>query len=210
MKPTQDDDRVAGEKVFSQKQREEQPRALKTRFEENLNRHKGVEWAKVQAKLEAGAEKLWSLLELDRTGGEPDVVGHDKGTGEHGLCDSSPVSPKGRTSVCCDREGLESRTEHRPRASALDMAAAVGIELLTEEQNLELRKLGEFDTKTSSRVETPPKSENSAADSIVTAATAASSWVKTVRSLTTAPGRSVARKGFKHVAKPENGSIHRG
>ena len=142
-------------KELSPKQRKELLRALKDRFEKNVNRHKGLEWAKVLAKLEASGEKLWSLNEMERTGGEPDVVSHDKKTGEYVFYDCSAESPKGRTSVCYDREGLESRKEHRPKNTALDMAAAMGIELLTEEQYLELQKLGEFDTKTSSWVKTP-------------------------------------------------------
>jgi hypothetical protein len=128
---------------------------LKTRFEKNMNRHKGLEWAKVQARLEAHPEKLWSLNEMERTGGEPDVVGYDKKTGEHIFYDCSAESPKGRRSVCYDREALESRKEHKPENSAMDMAAAMGIELLTEDQYRELQKLGNFDTKTSSWVTTP-------------------------------------------------------
>jgi Protein of unknown function (DUF4256) len=128
---------------------------LKDRFEKNLNRHKGLEWAKVQAKLEANAEKLWSLNEMERTGGEPDVVGHDKKTGEYVFYDCSAQSPKGHTSFCYDREALDSWKEHKPKNSVMDMAAAMGIELLTEEQYLELQKLGEFDTKTSSWIATP-------------------------------------------------------
>src|SRR2546421_3932754 len=120
-----------------------------------MNRHKGVEWAKVQAKLEANTDKLWSLGQMERTGGEPDVVGHDKKTGEYIFFDCSPESPKGRVSVCYDREGWESRKEHRPKTTAMDMAATMGIELLTEEQYLELQKFGDFDTKTSSWVKTP-------------------------------------------------------
>jgi hypothetical protein len=130
-------------------------RALKARFEKNMNRHKGLEWDKVQAKLEANAEKLRSLHEMERTGGEPDVVGHDKKTGEYIFHDCSAESPKGRRSVCYDREALESRKEHKPEDNALGMAAAMGIELLTEEQYRELQKLGDFDTKTSSWVKTP-------------------------------------------------------
>ena len=137
------------------KQREELLRALKGRFEKNMNRHKGLEWAKVQAKLEANTEKLWSLNEMERTGGEPDVVGHDKKTGEYIFYDCSAESPKGRRSVCYDREGQESRKEHKPANNAIDMADAMGIELLTEEQYRELQKLGEFDAKTSSWVKTP-------------------------------------------------------
>ena len=142
-------------KELSPKQREELLNALKARFKKNMNRHKGLEWAKVQAKLEANPEKLWSLSEMERTGGEPDVVGQDKKTGEYIFFDCSAETPKGRVSVCYDREGLESRKEHRPKTTAMDMAAAMGIELLTEEQYLELQKLGEFDTKTSNWIATP-------------------------------------------------------
>ena len=142
-------------KQLSPKQREELLTVLKARFEKNLSRHRGLEWAKVQAKLEANTEKLWSLSEMQRTGGEPDVVGQDKKSGEYVFYDCSAESPKGRTSVCYDREGLESRKEHKPENNAIDMAAAMGIELLTEEQYLDLQKLGEFDTKTSSWVKTP-------------------------------------------------------
>src|SRR6187200_1244958 len=140
---------------FSPKQLAELLRTLKTRFEKNINRHKGIAWAEVQAKLQADTEKLWSLNEMERTGGEPDVVGQHKKTGEYIFFDCSAETPKGRTSVCYDREGWESRKEHRPKTTAMDMAAAMGIELLTEEQYLELQKLGEFDTKTSSWVKTP-------------------------------------------------------
>jgi len=140
---------------LSSEQREELLGALKARFEKNMNRHKGLEWAKIRAKLEANAEKLWSLNEMERTGGEPDVVGHDKKTGEYIFYDCSAESPKGRRSVCYDREALESRKEHKPEDNAIDMAAAMGIELLTEEQYRELQKLGHFDTKTSSWVKTP-------------------------------------------------------
>jgi hypothetical protein len=139
---------------LSPKQREELLKALKARFEKNLNRHKGLEWAKVQAKLEANAEKLWSLNEMERTGGEPDVVGHDKKTGEHLFFDCSAQSPKGRTSFCYDREALDSRKEFKPKNTVMDMAAAMGVEILTEEQYRELQKLGEFDTKSSSWVKT--------------------------------------------------------
>jgi hypothetical protein len=140
---------------LSPEQREGLLRALKARFEKNMNRHKGLEWAKVQAKLEANTEKLWSLNEMERTGGEPDVVGHDKERGEYIFYDCSAESPIGRRNVCYDREGLESRKEHKPEDNAVDMAAAMGIELLTEEQYRELQKLGDFDTKTSSWVKTP-------------------------------------------------------
>jgi hypothetical protein len=142
-------------KQLSPKQRDELLRALKTRFEKNMNRHKGLDWAKVQAKLEANPEKLWSLNEMESTGGEPDVVGHDKKTGEYVFYDCSAQSPKGRTSLCYDREALDSRKEHKPKNNAMDMAAAMGVELLTEEQYLELQKLGDFDTKSSSWVKTP-------------------------------------------------------
>jgi len=142
-------------KDLSPEQRKELLRVLKARFEKNMNRHRGLEWANVQAKLEANAGKLWSLHEMERTGGEPDVVGHDKKAGEYIFCDCSAESPKGRRSVCYDREALESRKEQKPENSAGDMAAAMGIELLTEEQYRELQKLGTFDTKTSSWVKTP-------------------------------------------------------
>ena len=143
-------------KKLSPEQREELLRALKARFEKNLNRHQGLQWAKVQAKLEANPDKLWSLNEMERTGGEPDVVGHDKRAGEYIFYDCSAESPKDRRSLCYDREALDSRKEHKPKNNAIDMAAAMGIELLTEEQYRELQKLGDFDTKTSSWVTTPP------------------------------------------------------
>jgi hypothetical protein len=145
----------SNKKELSPKQREEVIRALKARFEKNTNRHQDFEWAKVQAKLQASPEKLWSLNEMERTGGEPDVVGHDKKTGEYIFFDCSAETPKGRTSVCYDREGLESRKEHRPENNAVDMAAGMGIELLTEEEYFELQQFGNFDTKTSSWVKTP-------------------------------------------------------
>jgi len=137
------------------KQRDELLGALKARFEKHMSRHKNVEWAKVQEKLETDPEKLRSLGEMERTGGEPDVVGYDKKTGEYIFYDCSAESPKGRRSVCYDRQALESRKEHKPANSAVDMADAMGIELLTEEEYRELQKLGEFDTKTSSWVKTP-------------------------------------------------------
>jgi hypothetical protein len=136
-------------------QREELLRTLKARFEKNMNRHKGLEWAKVQAKLEAKPEKLWSLNEMERTGGEPDVIGHDEKTGEYIFYDCSAESPTGRRNVCYDREALEARKANKPEDNAMDMAAAMGIELLTEEQYRELQKLGKFDAKTSSWVKTP-------------------------------------------------------
>src|SRR5437762_9097740 len=147
-------------KELSPKQREELLAALKARFEKNMGRHKGLEWPKVQAKLEANSEKLWSLNEMERTGGEPDVVGQDKKTGEYIFFDCSAETPKGRTSFCYDREALDSRKEHKPKNSAIDMAAAMGIELLTEEEYQELQKLGNFDTKTSSWVKTPSDIRN--------------------------------------------------
>jgi hypothetical protein len=142
-------------KELSPEQRKELLGELKDRFEKNISRHKGLAWAQVQAKLEANPEKLWSLNEMERTGGEPDVVGHDKKTGETVFYDCAPESPKDRRSLCYDREALESRKEHKPRDSAVDMAVAMGIELLTEEQYRELQKLGDFDSKTSSWVKTP-------------------------------------------------------
>lgn len=142
-------------KELSPKQCEALLSTLKARFETNMNRHKGLEWTNVQAKLETYPEKLWSLNEMERTGGEPDVVGHDTTTGEYIFYDCSAESPTGRRSLCYDREGLESRKEHKPENNALDMAAAMGIELLTEEQYRELQQLGNFDTKTSSWVKTP-------------------------------------------------------
>ncbi len=143
------------EKELPEKQREELLRTLKARFE-NLHRHQGLEWDKIQARLETNAEKLWSLNEMERTGGEPDVVGFDHKKGEYIFYDCSAESPKGRRSICYDREGLESRKEHKPENSAIDMAAAMGIELLTEEEYRGLQKLGSFDTKTSSWVKTSP------------------------------------------------------
>ena len=142
-------------KDMKAKQREELLRTLKARFEKHMNRHKSLEWAKVQAKLEANTENLWSLNAMESTGGEPDVVRHDKKTGEYIFYDCSAESPKGRRSVCYDRKALESRKEHKPKNSAIDMAAAMGIELLTEEQYRELQTLGKFDTKTSSWIITP-------------------------------------------------------
>ena len=155
MRPTRARNINSNKKDLSPEQREELLRALKARFEKNMNRHKGLEWAQIQARLEVNAEKLWSLNAMEGTGGEPDVVGHDKKTDEYIFHDCSAESPKDRRSVCYDREALESRKEHKPKDSALGMAAAMGIELLTEEQYRELQKLGNFDTKTSSWVKTP-------------------------------------------------------
>jgi hypothetical protein len=146
---------VETKKKLSPEQREELLRTLKARFEKNMNRHEGLKWAQIQAKLQANPDKLWSLHEMERTGGEPDVFGHDKKAGEYIFYDCSGESPIGRRSVCYDREGLESRKEHKPENNAIDMAAAMGIELLAEEQYRELQKLGNFDTKTSSWVKTP-------------------------------------------------------
>ena len=145
----------SNKKKLAPEQREELLRALKARFEKNLSRHKGLEWAKVQTRLEADPEKLWSLNEMERTGGEPDVVGHDKKSGEYIFYDCSAESPAGRRSVCYDREALASRKEHKPKNSAMEMAAAMGIELLSEEQYRGLQQLGDFDLKTSSWVKTP-------------------------------------------------------
>jgi Protein of unknown function (DUF4256) len=142
-------------KKLSPEQHKELLGALKARFEKNRNRHKDLEWAQIQARLEANTAKPWSLHEMERTGGEPDVVGHDKKTGEYIFYDCSAESPKGRRSICYDREALDSRKEHKPKDSATDMAAAMGIELLTEEQYRELQKLGNFDNTTSSWVKTP-------------------------------------------------------
>ena len=149
-------------KELSPEQHDELRKALKARFEKNMNRHKGLEWAKVQSRMcgmEANSEKLWSLNEMEKTGGEPDVIGHDKKTGEYIFYDCSAESPKGRRSICYDSEALESRKEHKPKSNAIDMAADMGIELLTEEQYRELQSLqmagGNFDTKTSSWVKTP-------------------------------------------------------
>jgi hypothetical protein len=141
--------------TLSRKQREELLKALKARFEKNMNRHKGLAWAEVQTKLEGNAEKLWSLSEMERTDGEPDVIGLDKKTGEYIFYDCAAESPEGRRSLCYDREALDSRKENKPKGNAIEMAAAMGVELLTEEQYRELQKLGEFDTKTSSWVKTP-------------------------------------------------------
>lgn len=142
-------------KKLSKEAREELLKVLKTRFEKNMSRHKGIEWAKVQARLEANTDKLWSLDEMELTGGEPDVVGYDKKTGEYIFYDCSAESPKGRRSICYDREALDARKEHKPKDSAIDMAAAMGIKMLTEEEYRELQQLGNFDTKTSSWVITP-------------------------------------------------------
>jgi hypothetical protein len=155
MKATTARSTTSDKKNLSPEQRGKLLRTLKARFESNMNRHTDLEWAQVQTKLEANAEKLWSLNEMERTAGEPDVVGHDPGTGEYIFFDCSAQSPTGRRSLCYDREALESRKQHKPEGNALDMATAMGIELLTEEQYRELQRLGEFDTKTSSWIRTP-------------------------------------------------------
>jgi len=147
--------KISDKKELSPEQREELLRILKARFEKNMNYHKGLEWAKVQAKLEANTEKLWFLNEMEVTGGEPDIVGQDEKTKEYIFYDCSSESPKGCRSVCYDREALESRKENKPKNNAIDMAADMGIEILTEEQYRELQKLGNFDVKTSSWVKTP-------------------------------------------------------
>ena len=140
---------------LSSKQQQELFAVLKARFEKNMNRHKGLEWGKVQARLEANSEKLWSVNEMEKSGGEPDVIGFDKKAGEYIFCDCSAETPKGRRSICYDPEALESRKEHKPKDSAMGMAADMGIEIMTEEQYRQLQQLGEFDTKTSSWVKTP-------------------------------------------------------
>jgi hypothetical protein len=140
---------------LSRDQREELLGALKGRFEKHMNRHEGLDWARVTSRLEARVDRLWSLSEMERTGGEPDVIGHDRTAGEFIFVDCSEQSPKGRRSVCYDREALNARKEHKPKTSALDMAAEMGIELLTEEQYREMQKLGDFDTTTSSWIMTP-------------------------------------------------------
>lgn len=142
-------------KELSQKEHEALIKTLKSRFEKNINRHKGLEWTNIHARLEANPEKMWSLNEMENTGGEPDVVSHDKKKGEYIFYDCSAETPAGRRSICYDREGLDSRKEHKPKNNAIDMAADMGIEILTEEQYKELQLLGRFDTKTSSWIKTP-------------------------------------------------------
>jgi Protein of unknown function (DUF4256) len=147
---------AAGRKKLSPEERSELFGTLKARFEKNMSRHKGLKWVDLQVRLEATPDKLWSLYEMGRTGGEPDVVGYESKTDEYTFYDCSPESPRGRTSLCYDREGLESRKEHKPKNSAIDMAVSMGVDILTEEQYRELQRLGEFDTKSSSWVKTPP------------------------------------------------------
>lgn len=146
---------ASNKKAPSAKQAEDLLKTLKDRFEKHINRHKDLEWAQVQARLEKSPERLWSLSEMERTGGEPDVVGQDEKTGEYIFYDCSAESPKGRRSICYDREALDARKENKPAGNATEMAAAMGIELLTEEEYRELQKLGNFDTKTSSWIKTP-------------------------------------------------------
>jgi uncharacterized protein YpuA (DUF1002 family) len=172
----------SNKKKLSPEQREELLKTLKARFEKNMNRHKNLEWAKVQAKLEANTEKLWSLNEMEKTGGEPDVVGHDKKTGEIIFYDCSAESPKGRRSICYDREALESRKEFKPEDTAVDMATAMGIEILTEEQYRELQKLGNFDAKNSS------------------------SWLKTPSEIRKLGGAIFADRRYDHVFVYHNGA----
>ena len=148
---------ASAKKELSPKQREELLAALKARFEKNMGRHPGLVWAKVQARLEVRPEKLWSLHEMERTGGEPDVVGQDEKSGEFIFMDCSAQSPKGRTSLCYDREALDSRKEHKPKNCVMDAAADMGVEVLAEEEYFALQKLGEFDTKSSSWLRTPPE-----------------------------------------------------
>ncbi|MBZ0180621.1 MAG: DUF4256 domain-containing protein [Melioribacteraceae bacterium] len=148
---------MSSKNKLSNKQRDKLLQKLKTRFENNMNRHKGIDWKKVQARIEANQKNMWSLWEMERTGGEPDVINFDKKTGEYIFYDCSPESPKERRSLCYDRDALESRKEHKPKDNALDVAASIGIEILTETQYRELQKLGEFDMKTSSWIKTPPE-----------------------------------------------------
>jgi Protein of unknown function (DUF4256) len=181
-------------KELSSHQRQRLLSTLKARFEENMNRYKGLEWDEVRTRLEANARKLWSLTDMERSGGEPDVIGHDKKTGEYIFYGCSAESPKGRRSLCYDRQALESRKEHKPKDSAVDLASAMGIELLTEEQYRELQKLGNFDTKTSSWVKTPSaiRKLGGALFSVIAASTLFS-CITTVRKLITPPGGSAAR-----------------
>ena len=178
-------------RTLSKQQRDALLSTLKARFDKNMNRHKSLEWAKVQAKLEANPDKLWFLSEMERTGGEPDVVGQDN-TGEYIFYDCSAESPKDRRSLCYDREARDSRKEAKPKDSAMNMAAGMGIELLTEEQYRELQKLGEFDIKTSSWLKTPAEMRNSAALSLAIAASDVSSHITTARNLTMPREASVA------------------
>jgi Protein of unknown function (DUF4256) len=156
-KPLASNNKKSNKNELTREQREQLLRALKARFEKNMNRHQGLEWPKVEARLDANAEKLWSLCQMEQTGGEPDVVDHNKKTGGFIFYDCSPESPKARRSFCYDREALQSRKENKPKDNAQDVAAAMGVELLTEEQYRKLQALGEFDTKTSSWLQTPSR-----------------------------------------------------
>ncbi len=180
-------------KELPPKQREGLLKVLKERFEKNMSRHKGLEWTKVQAKLEANPGKLWSLNEMEVGGGEPDVVSNDKKTGEYIFYDCSAESPGGRRSLCYDHEALESRKENKPKNSAIAMAAAMGIEILTEEEYRELQKLGKFDTKTSSWVKTPSDIREHSGAIFCDPATTLSLCITTVQNLIMLPGGSVAR-----------------
>jgi hypothetical protein len=181
----------SNKKDLSPEQREKLLGALKARFERNMNRHKGLQWAQLQAKLEANAERLWSLNEMERTA-EPDVIGRDNKTGEYVFYDCSAESPRGRRSLCYDREALDSRKENKPENNAVDMATAMGIELLTEEQYRALQKLGKFDTKTSSWVKTPSDIRKLGGASFAIAGTTRFSCITTVRNRTMPAGGSVA------------------
>lgn len=190
----------SNKKELSLDQREELLSALKARFENNMNRHTDLEWIQVQARLTANTEKLWSLNEMERTGGEPDVVGYDKKTGEYIFYDCSTESPTGRRSVCYDREGLESRKKNKPENNAIDMAASMGIELLTEEQYRALQELEDFDMKTSSWVQTPPNiRELGGALFFAIFVSGTSSCITTVRPLTMLLEGSAARLRSKFI-----------
>ena len=184
-------------RIPSKSECEELLNTVKTRFEKNMSRHKGLDWTKVQARLEANVEKMRTLYQMEKTGGEPDVIGQDKKTAEYIFCDCSPESPKERRSLCYDRDALQSRKEAKPKDNATDMAAAIGIELLTEEQYRELQKLGEFDAKSSSWVKTPSDIRKLGGPSFAIAATTRFSCITTARNLTTLPGDSVACCGSK-------------
>ena len=184
---------MENKKELSPEQQSALLKTLKERFEKNPNRHEGIEWNKVQAKLEANTKKMWSLHEMESTGGEPDVVGHDKKTNEYNFYDCAAESPKDRRSYCYDREALESRKEHKPKDSAMDVATNMGIELLTEEQYRELQQYGNFDMKTSSWIKTPAAIRKLGAHSFVISVTTLSSCITTAQNLTMQPEDSEAR-----------------
>ena len=186
--------------ALSKKQRDELLTGLKVRFERNISRHSNMEWAQVQARLESSSEKLWSLHEMERTGGEPDVVGMDPKTGEFIFYDCSAESPKGRRSLCYDRAALDSRKENKPNGSAVDMASSIGIEILTEEQYRGLQKLGNFDLKTSSWVKTPAMIRKLGGALFAIAALTRFSCITTARNLTTRQGASVPRCGCSDLS----------